>query len=869
MDMKPILTFNTPKKGGKRGKLPSGGGKPHTPGLNAQASRIFPKVEQLEAQFSEHIQLSTSPEGLQPEKVLVLEVAGEVQDLAKSLAKVPDFDVLAQNLIESNFQDEVFYSEKNGKIKPVTKNAYLAMSNQAGLRKLHAMWNRFKSTGQIDIGFTPLKHAFFQLTDVRFWETKDRLENTYLLEDWQYRLEDAEHDGEGELVSFEIELWFRHNSFARNQIESHLRSIIQKCGGSIREAFVHEGIGYHALLGELPISQVEQVVRSNGAALDLMRCDEIMFFRPLGQCSTPSIDANDDELVRDQDCYSEKPEEYKQPLVALLDGLPLANHQALRGRIIIDDPDDFESLYSSPSEQVHGTSMASLIIHGDLNTQLEPSLETPVYVRPILVPGHPQLDGKRVEQIPSNHLPIDLVHRAVVRMKDGENGYPPSAPDVVIINLSIGDPYRLFDTQMSPWARMLDWLSVKYNVLFVVSAGNMCQSISLEGVKESEFNGLSSEQLEGHVIKGIAKQKYERRMMSPAEAINVLTVKAAHQDDFEGNIPPNQIDVFTTLGMFSPINPISLGKKNSIKPELLMPGGRQTYTNTTFLSNDDVVLKPSQNSQFGPGLKTALPSSIPGALNTYGFTVGTSNAAAIASRRLAFLCETIRNIKEIETTDALAYAPDAVLLKALLAHGAEHFDSVTGAISEQLKNKQNSRTFKSELNQYLGFGVVNESRIHACQNNQATLIYTGKIADGKAHEYRLPLPASLSAETINRRLIVTVAWFSPVNHGHQDYRGAQLWATPAYKAINADDGDYYHHHLKNGTVFHEIKMGNKAADFTQGDELAIQVHCNGRAGFDGIEVPYALVVTLDTPSHQLPIYEEVKQGLSIQVQQTA
>lgn len=868
MDMKPILTFNNPNKDGKRGKLPRGGSKPRTPSLNEQASRILPKVQQLEKQFAEHMQLSISPEGMLPEKVLVLEVAGDVQNLAKSLSKVEGFNILSQNLIDSSFQNDFFYEEKNGKIKPVTKNAYLAMSNQTGLRKLHAMWKRFASTGQVDFGYAPLKDAFMQLSDIRFWDTKDRLESTFLLEDWQYRLEEVDLHGSEEIISFEIELWYRGTSYSRSQSESNLRKIIQSCGGSICRSFVHEGIGYHALLGSLPISKVQEVIQSNGSSLELMRCDEIMFFRPLGQCVIPPVDNHHDESTQTTGGFSQPPEEYRQPIVALFDGLPLENHQALKRRITVDDPDDFESLYDSPSEQVHGTSMASLILHGDLSEQHEPSLETPLYVRPILAPGRPQFDGKRVEQIPSEHLPIDLIHRAVVRMKDGENGYPPSAPEVVIINLSIGDPYRLFDTEMSPWARMLDWLSVKYNVLFVVSAGNMCHQISLEGVKEGEFNKLSSEQLEAIVIQGIARQKHERRMMSPAEAINVLTVKAAHSDNFTGSIPPNQIDVFKTTGMFSPINPISLGKKNSIKPELLMPGGRQTYINATLMSNEDVVLKPSSGSQFGPGLKTALPSSNLGALNTYGFTVGTSNAAALASRRLAFLCETIRSLKEVESGEALAFASDAVLLKALLAHGAEHFESVTDTISEQLKNKQNSRTFKSDLNQFLGFGVVDEKRIHACQKNQATLIYTGQIKDGKAHEYRLPLPLSLSAETVHRRLIVTVAWFSPVHHGHQDYRGAQLWATPAYKSINAEKGDYYHHHLKNGTVFHEIRTGKKAADFTQGDELAIQVHCNGRAGFDGIEVPYALVVTLDTPGHQLPIYEEVKQGLSIQVEQT-
>lgn len=867
MDMKPILTFNQPKRDGKRGRLQGGGEAPKTPGVSAQAARIFPKVENLEKRFAEYIQLSNSPEGMQPEKVLVLEVAGDVQNLADALAKVQGFELLAQHIVDKNFQDDSFYIEKNGKTKSVGKNAYLAMSNQAGLHKLLAMWRRYVTTGQIESGFAPLKDAFLQLTDIRFWDTKDRLESTYLLEDWHYRLRDAEH-GYDQLISFEIELWFRPTGLSRGQAEGHIRSMVIGCGGSVSKSFVHEGIGYHALLGQLPVSRVREVVESGGAALELMRCDEVMFFRPLGQCIIPKIISTDDQIITDSEDFESPVSEYQQPIVALLDGLPLSNHEALKGRLIIDDADDFEQLYQSPSEHVHGTAMASLIIHGDLNLRQESSLELPLYVRPILAPEHEQLDGSRLEQIPSAYLPIDLVHRAVIRMKEGEDGLPPTAPDVVIINLSVGDPYRLFDTQMSPWARMLDWLSVRYGILFVVSAGNMTQRICLEGTKEQDFYSLTPAELEERTIKAISNQKHERRMMSPSEAINAITVKSSHQDRFDGEIPANQIDVFTTPGLLSPISPITLGKKNSVKPELLMPGGRQTYINRTILSNEDVALEVARNTRFGPGVKTALPGFSPGALNAYGFTAGTSNAAALATRRLAFLYETLRSIKEFGDRQAISYAPDALILKALLAHGAEHVEQATDVIEQFLKTKENSRTFKSELNQYLGFGLVNESRIHACQDNQATVIYTGVIKDGAAHEYRLPLPPCLAAETVNRRLIVTVAWFAPVNHGHQDYRGAQLWATPAHEVINANTGDYYHHYLKNGTIFHEVRKGDKAASYTEGDSLAIQVHCNGRAGYDGIDVSYALVVTLDTPGHDLKIYEEVKQGLGIQLEQS-
>lgn len=868
MEKKPLLTFNKPSTDGKRGKLQGGGGKVNTPGPQEQAVRIFPKVEQLEQKFAESINLSDVPNGMLPEKVLVLEIAGDIQNLVDSLGRVEGFEMLSQSILEREFQDETFYEEKNGVKKPVIKNAYLAMSSQAGLHKLLAIWKRFVDTGSVETGLAPLRNAFLQLSDIRLWDTQDRLEATHFLEDWEYRLQDAAL-GYDDFIPFEIELWYRPSALLRGQAEAHIRRVIEECGGDTLNSFVHNGISYHAILGRLPLSKVAEVVESSGTALELMRCDEVMFFRPLGQCTIPKFDTADEQAGMDLEEFASPPYKDTQPLVALLDGLPLSNHEALQERIRIDDPDNFESLYQSPIEQVHGTSMASLIIHGDLSKRNDPSLDRPLYVRPILAPGSPQFDGTRVEQIPSCYLPIDLVHRAVIRMKEGENGLPPEAPEVVVINLSVGDPYRLFDTQISPWARMLDWLSVKYGVLFVVSAGNMPQRIHLEGVKESAFNQLTEKEVEAHAILAISRQKHERRMMSPAEAINVLTVSSSHEDGYEGAVPASQIDIFSTRGMFSPINPITLGRKNAIKPEILMPGGRQTYVNKTLLPNDEVILEPARGVRFGPGVKTALPSTSPGVINSYGYTAGTSNAAALATRRLAFLCETIQGVKELGDQRALSFAPDALLLKALLAHGAEHMEQATDVICQHLKNEDNSRTFKSDLNQYLGFGIVNESRIHGCQSNQATLIYTGIIKDESSHEYYLPLPQSLAAETVNRRLVVTVAWFAPVNHGHQDYRGAQLWATPAHEALKTKDGDYYHYYLKNGTIFHEVKRGNKALGFTQGDKLAIQVHCKGRAGFENIEVPYALIVTLDTPGSNLPIYEEVKQELEVSAEQTA
>lgn len=871
--MQPILTFNSPSEPSTADKLGGNGSPISTPSPTEQYERLSGSFQSLNQHFAENIALYDSADSLTPERVLVLEIAGSVTNFANAIRKVEGFELLAERLDSSPLDSEIFYEEKKNERKQVIKTAYLTMSSQKGLQKLLSIWKQYKASGSVLRGQAPLRDAFLQLHDIRFWSTRDRLESTHLLEDWAERLQYNEKVEEDELVSFEIELWFRESNSARAQAASQVQSVICRCGGKVESTYVEESIQYYGLLGQLPASQVREVINSQGEALELMRCDEVMFFRPLGQCASPVVfdestnspiefvDQSDDALLGSDDT----------PVIALLDGLPLENHAALANRLLIDDEDCIEEAYESPKQQVHGTSMASLIIHGDLSDKNnEPALSRKLYVRPIMQPGQKQPNGVSLETIPSNSLPLDLIHRAVRRIKEDTDESPAAAKNVKVINLSIGDPYRLFDTQMSPWARMIDWLSFKYNILFVISAGNVTSDIVLRGVSESEFENLNDEDREQIILKAIGDQRSIRRMMSPAEAINAITVRASHKDEYDNALPHRHTDPYITEHMPSPINPISLGFGNSIKPEVMLPGGRQTYINRTHLPSDDVRLSISSSSQFGPGLKSASPGSNRGDINNYSFTAGTSNATAMATRRLAFLYETITSLRELGDSEALKFAPDAVILKALLVHGAEFPPESQGLITQLFKTEDNKKIFKSDLNHYLGFGLVNERRIHSCLENQATLIRTGIICDNQGIDYKLPLPSCLAGSSSYRRLIVTLAWNSPINPGHRDYRGVQLWVSSAAKqGLQIDSVDYYYHLLKKGTVFHEVRSGDKVSDFSDGENLIIRVNCKERAGFKGLEIPFALVVTIDTPRNDLPIYEQVEKSISIAAEQTA
>ena len=120
-------------------------------------------------------------------------------------------------------------------------------------------------------------------------------------------------------------------------------------------------------------------------------------------------------------------------------------------------------------------------------------------------------------------LLIDLFHRAIRRMVAGEGEEPPAAPTVKVVNLSFGNPWQPFDRQFSPLARLLDWLSWKYKLLFLVSSGNQPQDITIP-VTEDKWKSLSPEELRDHVLHAMRADQFQRRPFSPAESMNAVTV---------------------------------------------------------------------------------------------------------------------------------------------------------------------------------------------------------------------------------------------------------------------------------------------------------------------------------------------------------
>jgi hypothetical protein len=759
---------------------------------------------------------------------------------------------------------DFYYKEKEGEgasDKPLKEFIYLTMTNQDSLNKLYRYWENYtkQKNYKFPLGLAPLRDLFACLHSIRFWNTRDRLLNTGLVEDWSLRAEEQQEN-----LPVEIDLWFRSNLEFRYKSEERVKALINSIGGQIAQICTLEPIQYHAILALIPAHSVISLLEGNLDDIELLRCDDVMYFRPSGQCMAPVFTSYDDVSDQDDVTLDEESESIgEDPVIALLDGLPLENHQWIRDQITIDDPDDWASAYHSPSEQQHGTSMASLIVRGDME-QNEGVINRKLYCRPIMAPYASGFDETR-ERIPDNVLPVDIMHRAVVRLFESEDGQAPVCPTIKTINLSIADPIRLFDGQISPWAKLIDYLSEKYQVIFVISAGNHLGDITLNMTNE-EFLSLDADQREEVILRSISKEQYLRRLMSPAESINAITVASSHDDQLAEDEYYRQINPYTNRFLPSPINPITWGNKRSVKPEVLMPGGRATYQLRGVLDKDQAVLKLLAFSS-RPGQMVASPGN-GGALNAYVHTFGTSNAAALASRRLGFLYDTLHDLYISNNGKELAQEYEAVLLKALFCHGATQI-SAYSRVEELFRTKENTKVFSSIAPKYFGYGNVQEERIHGCLENQATILQCNKIKQDDAHSYRFRLPDSLNAQAVNRRLIITLAWLSPINPFSTKYRLAHLYYEPPAKNSPAnhlatDKREVDWQMVRAGTVQHEILTGENAAVYVSGTNMEITVKCRGEQGTKDISIPYGLVVTLDTPGVDLPIYEEIKADIEMQ-----
>lgn len=837
-----------------------GGGAVRFPTQDRQRNKFGPVFSRLRSLLGREggvLELRADPTSLAPDRVIVFEIAGTVADFLKAVGRVDGLEFMGE--VEDEFdanEDFAVVDKRKGReghdrtdIR-VPGRFYLAMPDVRALENVLSLWARYERGESMPTGYAPFRHLFTQMHAVRAWGPEDRIPPE-TREFW--REQTALRPGQP--VRTEVELWFRGSEERRRVASQGLARMVTDAGGTVVHESVIPDIAYHAALIDIPASAIQDLVAQRTVSLAL--ADDVMFLRPQSMLLGPlEVEAVPDTAVREGGA----PPAGRDPVAALLDGVPVQAHGLLAGRLVFDDPDDLQSR-AIVARRVHGTAMASLILHGDRNEEGAP-LPRRLYVRPVMIATE---NGERTE---ANRLIVDTVYRAVVGIK-GTEGTPGAAPSVFLINISLGDPRRPFTQLISPLARLLDFLADRYNVLFLVSGGNVSTPLEIPDFESwTEFESAPVEDRERAVVRALNAAKMDRTIISPAESLNALTIGAQHHDSVDPRPrAAGRIDPFSDSSLPNVSSGLGLGHRRMIKPDLYFPGGRE---HVGMLAGGGGVRVSVGRPQQLFGLKAAAPDPTgQGRLDRTALSDGTSSATALATRSGHLIFEALMDEdggSPFADMDPQFYA---VVVKSLLVHGAKWNGSYD--MLKEICGPAEARRFVERAEnscRFVGFGVPDVRTVIACAPNRATLVGYGTIEPDSGRTYRVPLPACLERVTEPRSLTVTLAWFSPIRTGHRSYRSIRLEAGPVHPAMEVlgvarGKNQPAHVSVRRGSVLHERFEGAAAVPFVDDGHLALQVWCKEDAGVVDVgPVRYGIAVTIESQG-ALPVYDEIRARLRV------
>lgn len=296
--------------------------KPHFPSSTTQAERLGPTFKYLRDVMDRKVVVQQNMQGVDPEFVLVFEVVGSVSNFVKA-AKNADMEWM----FERDWQvdsDEDFYTVRDDgtyKASKIASKLYMVLTNKQAMQQMLSLWRIYtgKEKEKFPRGLTPFREVFAQLKNIRKWDRTDRFEETGVVEIWKELLESKPSS-----IKFEIELWYRKSPEKREESQEVITEILGQYHGKVVHSSVYPEIGFHGLIAECPADEVQRMIDEQNH--ELLNAEQIMTIRASGQ-TIAKIDidnsALDDQYERESD-LGRLPTE--PPVIALLDGVPLANH---------------------------------------------------------------------------------------------------------------------------------------------------------------------------------------------------------------------------------------------------------------------------------------------------------------------------------------------------------------------------------------------------------------------------------------------------------------------------------------------------------------------------------------------------------------
>lgn len=335
----------------------------------------------------------------------------------------------------------------------------------------------------------------------------------------------------------------------------------------------------------------------------------------------------------------------------------------------------------------HGTRVAGAVLFGESIPRSGP-YEASWWIQNARV-----LDAGN--RMPDRLFPPDLLNAIIKHFHEGER-------NTRLFNHSITASAPCRTRHMSAWAAEIDRLSHSYDVLFVVSSGNILPS-----------NTLTNPGVLEHLASGRPYPDYlsesSSRISNPAQSLQALTVGSISYREYED---PDWSAFAPGEKYPSAFSRSGLGIWNSIKPEVVEFGGDNFVSRTA----SPTVSAPPCGCECYPEL---VRTTLTGGPAYARDAVGTSYAAPKVTRIAARLQEVLPE-------------ESCLLYRGLIVQSARWPEWTNGTTPEQ----------RGEIVRCIGYGVPDMERATANTEYRTTLITSGdrEIKAGGCHVYQVPIP---------------------------------------------------------------------------------------------------------------------------------
>lgn len=783
-------------------------------------------------------------------------VVARREEIARRLkARLAEIDATLQNLSD-NQRKNVFLKVEHARpinlvgtgLKPITEpgeHFTLAVPREANLGPLEAKVEAFGSDPLSLITYGGEVHEqpknydlVSNLQDITYGEPKDRL-SLELIERYDSLVKEDRVVVEMDLVSVlyrgqrartelhailhDLDIFFRGRT--RGQVIEHeeydrsLRVIVSCTGEALRELVEDD-------VWQTRISWFENRPTFQIYAAEIQQFD----FQTLGPLRAPHRDA---------------------PTVCIIDSGVSSGNPFLEP--VVEDALVRSYLHKAPTDPYdsygHGSGVASLVAYYALNIAPGASNEGKVWLASARI-----LDENNEFEERLFSLAIERVVRDFAPL------------GVKIFNLSANITNRQWNLEArrrvprKSWvARKIDRLSREYDIVFVVSTGNL-ETTHVRWYLED------AKQYPDYLL------EEESRILDPGQAALAISVGGLAATTFLTG------GVGTTVAIGreyqpSPFTRCGPGMNREIKPELVEFAGnyaRDLGTNTVRRNPALGILMASH--QHSPALQT---------------DAGTSFAAPRVAHHAALI---------LQDLEALGINATASLLKAFLVNSAIHEES--GNNLQAVKDSLNVIKANSWRN-VIGYGKPNHARALDCDPHSVVLFYQGELAANHVGFFEVPIPASLAGNTGKSRITVTVSYASEVQRwGLERYLGTTLqWRvfrgdvdqnsvitamaqdSAGAEAAGGDEADVSAEmpqeirfiigvqQRSRGTIQHDVY------EWTQHQEAFSEGHYTlAVATFEKWNrtnpppVPYAVVVRIEDLSRSVEIYSEIRAAVEVEAE---